>query len=708
MNNNNNNNHDAEGLLLAGQQQQQGGNVEIHDDNVDDEEEEDDGIERDADGVLDGGVAGSSNSFSADDSSTTAAARRRSADCDLLLFIVCGENMDDIAPKHPILKEGVVVSIGLDKNTKLGAVFRRFAEFCNEHSKHEVEDTDLEFFHCQLLNGSDTAESSALMKNDRIKVRKERSADRQNQAELKRLQRDSDKEFFKQLQQLMPSGGANKYCDVVFDCQGKIPDDNGFPQQVLTSKVRGHSVVLGKRCKWLGELIDTARKERVNRSFVTEDPPADGIININNVSDVVIKAEEDAANSPQSQNRIDFPTGHIVANTSSTMPDEDGQRPRRSGDTEDYDEDDDEMGVLPFPMPQNRPQAIYRGGATEIEDDDNNEDGSEADSMGAVGGHWRDRVVRKSFISQESTQSDELVVTISKHSPQAMKLLLEYCYSNRVIPLGHDAYVQACRTKPVKPDGPVAPYSSSRRWPNNGAPQVTLSVALAGISLAEEAGLRRLSLMCEVAASQLVSNANVVHALSACTQQHSLTGNSLPRLREVAMSIILRFGPRGFYDVAVFRKALEGPTTSIIPTLLTGTAEAMATNDKQKNESNKLSGHKRDFSAIADSFYSSCDREDTCSRENERRMRRLERDGKAPRQPAGVLVKTEDEDMYLDQVHSSSWAAESVRRSLKRMSHHVNIGGTFRVDRTGVYATTSRDSGAGVYPTRRRRSSERK
>ena len=208
---------------------------------------------------------------------------------------------------------------------------------------------------------------------------------------------------------------------------------------------------------------------------------------------------------------------------------------------------------------------------------------------------------------EATTSSDALnplIITVPRHSPQAMKLLLEYCYTNRVIDLGHDAYVQACRTKPGKVSGPVAPYSSMRRWPKNGAPQVSFDIALAGIRLAEEAGVRRLSLMCEVAASQLVTTTNVVEALSACTTQKTQTSNPLSRLRDAAMRTVLQHGSRAaVYNMPVFREALEGRITSIIPTLLTGTVEAIkASKEKDKNGS-KLSDRKRLSSAVSERLF---------------------------------------------------------------------------------------------------------
>ena len=74
----------------------------------------------------------------------------------------------------------------------------------------------------------------------------------------------------------------------------------------------------------------------------------------------------------------------------------------------------------------------------------------------------------------------------------------------------------------------VAPYSK-KDWPDGsdgkrGHPTIPLSVALAGIQLAEEAQIPRMSLMCEVAASQLVSRRSVLDALALCNAQQQRTG----------------------------------------------------------------------------------------------------------------------------------------------------------------------------------------
>jgi hypothetical protein len=148
---------------------------------------------------------------------------------------------------------------------------------------------------------------------------------------------------------------------------------------------------------------------------------------------------------------------------------------------------------------------------------------------------------------------------LANHSPDAAKLLLEFCYTNRVIPLGCIAFLQSCKSKPDrKQNEPVPPFSigsssGSHHWPNRGEPTVSFPVVVATLALAEEASLPRLSLMCEIAAARLVSSTNVMDALAMYQTQKELTGNSLPRLRKAAMDIVLRSGPRGVFVLPTSR-----------------------------------------------------------------------------------------------------------------------------------------------------------
>jgi hypothetical protein len=542
------------------------------------------------------------------------------------------------------------VSIGLDKSTKLSAVFNRYVDFCNETGNERIYADDLEFVHCQLLNGTDTAEASALMKNDKIAVRRVRTTEREAEVEKKRLQRDADRNFFQQLRHLMPDLGGSKTADVIFDCKGKLLDESGRNQQVLCTTVRAHSAIISKRCKWLGDIIQQTRVEVARRSMVLE---------------------------------------------SNTLEDEDENTIRRvesDGKSDNQDEEDDGIEVLSYSPKEKKAEA---SGAAEIENDDE-EDQPFDEPRNVV---ERSQSGSPVITSQQQTDTgkDLLCVTLPDHSPEAVKLLLEYCHTNRILPLGQEAFVQACKSKPHKHQGPVPPYqntsSGARRWPNSGHPVASFSVILAGLSLAEEAGMHRLSLMCEVAASQLLSISNVVEALSMCTAQKSISGNDLPRLRKAAMDIVLRSGSRGVVELGrtpAFRRALEERRSFIVPTLLQGTMEAVATYDKSR-------GVKRDSTNVSYPSFEELDREDSYKRERERRKRRQERWETDPSRRAEHSFEEELDDFY----DLQGWASETAKRSLKRMSHHLDMASRRAVvlSRSGGFSFSRRSSN-------RRRSSQ--
>jgi hypothetical protein len=549
----------------------------------------------------------------------------------------------DVAPSHAVLRPGVVVSIGLDKNTKLSSVFSRFVEFCNESTSvsgtavDRIDVADLEFIHCQLLNPNDTAEASALMKNDKIHVRSIRTGQREAESERKRIQRDADRDYFRQLRHLMPDLGGSRSSDIILDCRGKLLDENGRNQQVLCTTVRAHSSLLSRRCKWLHEIIIRARLEAARKRY-GELTPDDGIID-NDGADVL-----DGSN-PRKVSRVE------------------------SEGKNDEDKEDDGIGILPFPPVARKRQAS--GGATEIENDDD-EELVDLDALARcrpdspdISGHL-----------QSSYGGDLLWITLADHSPEAVKLLLEFCYTNRVLPLGQEAFIQACKSKPQKYQGPVPPYQSnstgSRRWPNNGQPLVSFSVALAGIALAEDASMHRLSLMCEVAASQLLTASNVVEALSVCTTQKMLTGNSLSRLRKATMNIVLRNGSRGVIELGrnpSFKRALQERASLLVPTLLEGTMEAVTAAEKARKEQTPVAI--RDRNAATESCYDELDRADSYERERERRKRRQERHKDDPLFRQGEPdVLEPDTDEVFDPIRWDG-ASAATKRSLKRMSHHL-------------------------------------
>jgi hypothetical protein len=104
-------------------------------------------------------------------------------------------------------------------------------------------------------------------------------------------------------------------------------------------------------------------------------------------------------------------------------------------------------------------------------------------------------------------------------------------------------------------------------------------VVLAAIQLAEEANIPRLSFMCEIAASQLVSANTSLEALALCEQQYRATGNHLTHLRKAVMLYyILGRGPKGVNDLASmssFKRTLKEKSDDVVPSLLMGIMETV-------------------------------------------------------------------------------------------------------------------------------------
>jgi len=571
---------------------------------------------------------------------------------------MCTETLS-FCPDHPILKIGVTVQIGLDKTVKLEKVFNRYVDFCNEqHPAEKVELSDLEFVHSQVLSGHDTAEAAALMKNDRLSVRPEQSFQRKEEEQRYRMQRESDKEYFQQLRQLLPmqtSSGRTSvhpvdyYADVLLDCRGSLPAVNGQLQQQTTPEssswgknklIRAHSFLLHKRCSRLGTLITRAKEEHGRRSVVTV-PPADEV------------------KQPESDNDDDF---EMLQQFNDEKPIEaNGDSPAAQIENDDDDEDDDEQL-------ENPGGNVVGSGAQAFSHDDE-------DLVSPSGGD-ENRLL--------PLPTNLPVVVIEDHPPQAVKLLLEYCYTNRVVPLGYEAFMQAGKSKQEHIfqyrkhlQGPVAPHSyRPTRWPNCGEPVVSFAVALAGIRLAEEFEMPRFSLMCEVAAAQLVEQNYAMDALQECESQRCLTGNELPRLRKAAMDIVLQCCAAGGGAAALVNSGLEDRGRLVVPTLFMGTMEAVKEAEEKKKSKTStsssssshnsrhhhLSSEKRDWQRMAFSYFDKYDRNDTLERDRERRKRARGED------PA-----VDDYDDETEEEESSfAWSGEAKARSmsLKRMSRH--------------------------------------
>jgi hypothetical protein len=437
-----------------------------------------------------------------------------------MLYLEIDDDLEDLCPNNKYLKRSSTVYIGLDKSTKLEAVFQQFCTFINKESKtvDQVKMSDFEFIHCALLDKNHTVEASAMMKNDRIKVRRDGSKGRAQKAEATRLQRESDRKYFNDLRQLLQNSSPDftRGCDVILDCKGKVVDERGFSQNVLATAVKANSTMLSKRCKWLADKIEDAKQEMRRREEMTV--PSDG----------------------------------------------------EKNDKEDSFEgkSDDEDDIVPsFPARENNGVGENHFIAAKVEDDDDDED--------APPPKMKTKTTKCSFNS---------VVVRLYHSPEAVKLLLEYCYTNRVNSLGFYAFQKASRQigpNGVKEPGPVPPFRK-HDWPKNGQPTISLHLALAGIALAEEAQMPRLSLMCEIAASQLLTQNNVLDVLSACQSQQLKTGNKLPILRKAAMlDCIYPNGSTGIdrlMEKPHFKSNFKEKSALVVPSLLEGTVELLPSN----------------------------------------------------------------------------------------------------------------------------------
>jgi hypothetical protein len=551
-------------------------------------------------GAVDGGIAG----VVRDDSG---ARITRTLRCPLVLYLEAAARLDydhedpdvararhddafqSLSPENPILKVGTTVYIGLDKNSKLSLAFDRYCDFVNASApprlragdppRHVVRSADLEFFHAGLLDPDQTVEASALMKNDRIGVYPDGKEARAARSEAMRQQRDSDRKYFEDLRGLLPNPNIDGMagCDVVLDCKGKIVDGRGYSQNVLATTVRANSVLLSRRCKWLGRMINDAREDGRRRAEMTV-PSDKSDKSFDNDDDVMgggDEEEEDVSSAAVAEGmksgQSDDEDGIIMAERPSAM--------RRAED------DNDDNGN------NNNAAGGEGGNAAKVEDYDDDDEDVDTNAKPTGGsGAGRTNPPRKTMADTHhnppllSSFPNSVWISLD-HPPQAVKLLLEYCYTNRVQSLGHEAFTKASTTVGHVDLSPVPPFRK-HEWPDGGAPTVSLHLALAGIALAEEAHLPRLSLMCEVAASQLVDGNNVVDVLSTCRIQQQKTGNRLPILRRAAiLDCVMANGSGGIdvlYSNPTFKSSLNERRGLVVPSLLDGTVEVLPTNMNTK------------------------------------------------------------------------------------------------------------------------------
>jgi hypothetical protein len=436
------------------------------------------------------------------------------------LYLECVDNIPFL-DGHPVLSLGVSVCIGLEKSSKLGSVFERYVDFANEHALNnntKIRPEDLEFVHCAILCSSDTAEASALMKRDRIRVRRSTKDERALEAEGAMIQRELDVIYFEHMRLLMTECIGS---DMILECQGNLLDESAVEGKRCNNKLRGHSAILSKRSKWLDGLIQQAKAGLNKRSSIST-------TDTSNLRDQTLSGESDNG----------------------------------------------EYGIESLSCLSSMEKDIQSEGATKIENDEEDDHVS-----------FTSKIRSESPELLRANDSEIIWVTIPNHSPDAVKLLLEYCYTNSIMSLGQEAFEAAW--KPCIKEGEYLSLNDPRMWKESAKhPRVSFAVTLAGIALAEEAEFPRMSFMCEVAACSLLSTSNIVQALSMCTKQEQLTGNPLRRLRKAAMALVLnRFELDQLTRTQDFNKAMMEPELSaiLIPSLLVGTMEAVVEQEQKSS-----------------------------------------------------------------------------------------------------------------------------
>jgi hypothetical protein len=319
------------------------------------------------------------------------------------------------------------------------------------------------------------------------------------------------------------------------------------------------------------------------------------------------------------------------------------------------------VSVRPAHAQPERPGVVNVRAAAQIENDDHNmdvdENEKEEEEASIVEHNDDDNETRKQRIDFEK---DPRVICISvPFQKRAVELLLEYIYTNRVIDLGMDAFVNSCKTHPLDKSmqGPVPPFQMERKltaneWPNKGEPTVDFETCAQAIQLAETACLPRFSLMAEMAAAQLISVLNVVKALVLCEQQRKATGNPLVRLRRAAMDVLLR---SRMVLGTQFEDSLIQQKNELVPTLLTGALEAIEAEDDEEHKARRRKAREdaQRWQHVAVSYAISVDRRDKNERKAERDARRREQQKRS----------------------NSNADDDQARRGLKRSARQISVGG---------------------------------
>lgn len=188
------------------------------------------------------------------------------------LYFECVEGLPHLE-EHAILTPGLAVRISFEKSTRLEVVMRRYLEVCNESSPsaQKIEWSELEFRHVEVLRYDLTAETAALMKNDRVYVHRNQADERA----MKLLQRAQQKALDVEFKRVMLN-------DLLRSTTGNVilQSKNTFNQ------ARCHDFMLRKRCSWLYEKIQEQRGQKMSSSTTSsmkddEDDGEDDVVPMN-------------------------------------------------------------------------------------------------------------------------------------------------------------------------------------------------------------------------------------------------------------------------------------------------------------------------------------------------------------------------------------------------------------------------------------------
>lgn len=421
------------------------------------------------------------------------------------------------------------------------------------------------------------------MKNDVIKARRKRPKEKKFAMEKKELQMGSDSKYFKHFKDLMKNTRSS---DVGFVCGKRLESILG------RGEITAHAALLSRRCPWLKKKISDAKEKRNFLPIMRI--PADIIRTSHNSQEIkertssdieLVAAGEEIGNRGLKRRQVSYIGESARCNIDDKSLDETSPKNQKK------------MKLSREDGPHNvhLSDAVVNDTSDEIIDGDDSDDDSvqpcqlnEKDMKPSLDNGGAAKVVAeegdlpqeiiKPVMESESSRSKDVPsgrqrywVDLNDHPVQAVKILIEYCYTNRCLALGEDAFSKLSKGYIVKP---------YQKWPKKGMPTISMNIALATITLAEKASLPRLSYMCEIAATHLLDDINIIEALCVCSVQSKQSGNPLPRLRKAAMLYFLQHTHyKQLAPGSGFRKEFDAKSQVLIPSVLVGTEEVLRSKD---------------------------------------------------------------------------------------------------------------------------------